>query len=162
MAISLYEAMFVVDASKGGSEFPNVIRHTADLLTRHGAEIERIERWDERKFAYPIKHVKRGIYILTYFRVDGSAISELRRDIVLSEDVLRVLILAVEQPNQVSGQLFNAEGEQVETPVAPPAPAPPAPAAEGGEGAAPAEKAEVESEAEEPEPEEAEEAEQPQ
>jgi ribosomal protein S6 len=108
--------MFVVDANKGGAEFPECIRHIAGLLTRHGAEIERIERWEERKLAYPIKNVKRGIYILTYFRTDGSAISELRRDIALSEEILRVLIIRPDEVSPVQGQLFSVEGEEVETP----------------------------------------------
>jgi small subunit ribosomal protein S6 len=109
--------MFVVDANKGGSEFPECIRHIAGLLTRHEAEIERIERWEERKLAYPIKRAKRGIYILTYFRADGAAISELRRDIALSEDILRVLIIRPDEVSPVQGQLFSPEGEEIESPA---------------------------------------------
>lgn len=116
MADNLYEAMFVVDAATGGARFPDAVRHIADLLTRHGAEIERIEKWDERKLAYPIKRVKRGIYILVYFRSDGSAISEMRRMIALSEEVLRSLILKAEEPSAVKGQLFDSEGQLLESP----------------------------------------------
>jgi ribosomal protein S6 len=54
LADNLYEAMFLVDSAKGGSEFPEIIRHIANILERAGAEIERIEQWEERKLAYRI------------------------------------------------------------------------------------------------------------
>lgn len=111
--------MFVVDAAKGGSEFPKIIRHIADLLTRQGATIERMERWDERKLAYPIGQAKRGIYILVYFRAEGAAISELRANVGLSEELLRLLVLRVQEQSPVRGQLFTPQGEA----LSPPAPA---------------------------------------
>lgn len=116
MAVKLYEGMFVVDAARGGARFEESIRHIAQLLTRQGAEIERIEKWDERKLAYPIQHVKRGIYILVYFRADGPTITEIRLMTSLSEQVLRLLILRVEEPDPVKGQLYSPEGQLVEQP----------------------------------------------
>lgn len=134
MADNLYEAMFVVDSAVGGSEFPEVIQHIAGLITRHGAKIERIEKWEERKFAYPIKRVKRGIYILVFFRAEGSVIEEMRRLIGLSEQVLRALILRAESMSTVQGELYNEEGEMIaEAPAAPVAPVVTASAAQGGE-----------------------------
>jgi small subunit ribosomal protein S6 len=137
LAVNLYEGMFVVDANKGGAEFPESIRLIAGLLKRHGAEIERMERWEERKLAYPIKRVKRGIYILTYFNVDGAAISELRRDIGLSEDILRVLIIRPDDVSPVQGQLFSPDGQEIEAPQPGPVAEAPkteeAPPAEGGD-----------------------------
>jgi len=111
---NLYEAMFVVDAAKGGSAFPEIIRHIAGLLTRNGASVRRIEKWEERKLAYPIRSAKRGIYILVYFTADGSAISEIRRAAELSEQLLRVLILRAEKMSPVKGQLYTVEGEETE------------------------------------------------
>lgn len=111
MAANLYEGMFIVDSAKGGSEFAGTIRLIASMLTRHGAQIDRIEKWAERKFAFPIKQSKRGIYVLVYFKVDGLAVQKIREDIALSEDILRVLILT---PNAVSpavGEVYSPEGE---------------------------------------------------
>ncbi len=109
---NLYEAMFIIGAGKGGSEFPDTIQHIAGLLTRHDAEIERIERWDERKFSFPIKRAKRGIYVLVYFRADGEVIAEMRRLIGLSEQIPRVLILRADSMVDPRGALYDAEGVQ--------------------------------------------------
>jgi small subunit ribosomal protein S6 len=134
LAENLYEAMIVVDIAKGGSEFPEVISHIADIINRQGAEIDRIEKWEERKFAYPIKGVKRGIYILSYFTVEGEAISEIRRLFRLSEQVLRVLILKTDTKDEIRGELYNAEGEMIaEAPAEPIAPVVTASAAQSGE-----------------------------
>jgi len=117
--------MFVVDAARGASAVPDVVRHIAGLMTRHEAEIERIELWDERKLAYPIQKAKRGMYFLVYFRADAQAIAELRATIRLSEQVLRLLILRAEKPGPVKGQLYTPEGELTEAPPEPAAPAVP-------------------------------------
>ncbi len=119
MAVKLYEGMFVVDSAKGGTEFPATVRLIAGMLTRHGAEIERIEKWAERKFAYTIKQSKRGIYILTYFKAEGSAIAAIREDVALSEDILRVLILTPHAVVPAVGDIYNAEGEMIEEAKAP-------------------------------------------
>jgi len=121
--------MFVVDAARGASAVPDVVRHIAGLMTRHEAEIERIELWDERKLAYPIQKAKRGMYFLVYFRADAETIAELRATIRLSEQVLRLLILRAEKPGPVKGQLYTPEGEPTETPAEPTA-APAVPSAE--------------------------------
>jgi len=111
--------MFLVDSAKGGSEFPEIIRHIANILARAGAQIERIEQWDERKLAYRIKRAKRGIYILVYFRAPGAAISDIRHDVQLSEQLLRVLVLRAEEQTPVQGKLYNTEGEVIQD-TAPP------------------------------------------
>jgi small subunit ribosomal protein S6 len=120
LAVKLYEGMFMVDSAKGGSEFPGTVRLIAGMLTRHGAEIERIEKWGERKFTYTIKQSKRGIYILVYFKAEGSAIASIREDVGLNEDILRVLILTPHAVVPAMGEVYSPEGEMLEaakTPV---------------------------------------------
>ena len=110
----LYEAMFLVDSAKGGSTFPETIQHISDLLQRHDADIERIEKWDERELCYPIQDVEKGIYILTYFRMVPEETNDLRDAINLSEDILRVLILKDPKVSEPQGELYSPEGEVIE------------------------------------------------
>jgi len=113
LAENLYEAMFLVDTAKGGEGFPAVIQHISGLLERNGAQAERIERWAESKLAYEIKHMERGIYVLVYFRAAPDRISPLRRDVGLSEEILRALILRAEAIPAAKGKLYNTQGEPV-------------------------------------------------
>ena len=136
LAQNLYEVMFLIDAAKGGESFPAVIQHISGLLERNGAQIERIERWADNRLAYPIKQLERGIYVLVYCRLDAERVSELRHDIRLSEEILRVLVLRAEEAPPPRGKLFTPQGDEV--PQEPEAPAEPESEAAESEAETPA------------------------
>jgi small subunit ribosomal protein S6 len=66
------------------------------MISQHGGTILASRLWDERKLAYPIKGHKKGIYWLTYFRMDGGNISPLERQCEITDDIIRKLILKVD------------------------------------------------------------------
>lgn len=90
--MNIYEGMFLFEA-KEKAEWEPLRAHALEILERHGAKVLREEKWAERKLAYEIKRVRRGIYFLTYFEADPQSIDAMRRDCTLSELVLRVLFL---------------------------------------------------------------------
>lgn len=96
----LYEGMFLIDVARASSDWDGIISTIKKILERDGAEILSIKKWDDRKLAYDIKGQSRGVYILSYFRVDGTKISEIENNIRLSEQVIRTLILNAEQMTQ--------------------------------------------------------------
>jgi small subunit ribosomal protein S6 len=96
VAAKLYEGMFLVDSALAASDWQGVINKIRSILDKAGAEIVSVDKWDERKLAYGIKGKSRGTYILTYFRADGSQVGPIERAAQLSEDIMRVLILCVE------------------------------------------------------------------
>lgn len=145
MDARLYEGMFLIDAAKGGADLPAAVRNIVGLLERHGAQPERIEKWAENKLAYTIKQVDRGIYVLVYFRADPARIAEMRSDIALSEDILRVLILRAEGLSEARGQLYTNGGELIEPPPAEPEPTPEGETPEQAPAEAPAEAPEAEA-----------------
>jgi len=63
------------------------------LMERAEATVLVCGKWDERRLAYEIRGVKRGIYVLTYFEAESSKITALERDAELSEMILRSLVL---------------------------------------------------------------------
>jgi len=76
------------------------------VLDRGEAEVLSMKPWDERRLAYEIAGRKRGLYVLTYFKMDPGNIAELERDIDLNEDILRALLL---RKDSVSEDVINAE-----------------------------------------------------
>jgi small subunit ribosomal protein S6 len=86
-----YEGMFLVPPSQ--SDFEHAGKPIRAVLDRSEAEILSIKPWDERRLAYDIRGNRRGLYVLTYFKVAPGRISEIEHDCQLSEDILRVLIL---------------------------------------------------------------------
>jgi len=85
-----YEGMFLVQS---GSDFHAASQPVNTVLERSDAEILSMQPWEERRLAYEIKGHKRGLYILTYFKMDPANLSELHRDSELNEGVLRMMIL---------------------------------------------------------------------
>jgi small subunit ribosomal protein S6 len=91
----LYEAMFLVDSAQA-SDWDKVVKTIKKLLDRADAEIVSIRNWAERKLAYEINSKTRGTYVLCYFRADGERIRSIEKDVQLSEQIMRVLILSAE------------------------------------------------------------------
>jgi small subunit ribosomal protein S6 len=101
--------MFLVDSALAGSDWNGVISAIERIFERAGAELISLKKWDDRRLAYEIDHKDRGTYILTYFRVDGSKIQSIERDVRLSDDLMRVLIL--------NAEVMSSEDMEKETPM---------------------------------------------
>ncbi|MCG3179894.1 MAG: 30S ribosomal protein S6 [Phycisphaerae bacterium] len=89
--VKTYEGMFLVSPVLGEGVAPT--DPVQRILKRAEAEVLVCKKWDERKLAYEIRKQKRGTYVLTYFKADGSRIAGIERDVQLADDMLRVLIL---------------------------------------------------------------------
>jgi len=122
LARNVYEGMFLLDIGKVSRDWNKATRMIEDLLKRHGAEVLVIRPWDERPLAYPIKRQRRGMYLISYFRVDGSKVAEIERDCRINDAILRDLILKVDPKlvDQLVAQTMaapEAEEEEIEEPV---------------------------------------------
>src|SRR5438105_3893225 len=87
--------MFLLDSTKVAVSWDDSVQHVHNILTKHQSEIVASRQWDERRLAYPVDGHKKGTYLLTYFKTDGSALKELVADCHLSDVILRELILKV-------------------------------------------------------------------
>jgi len=101
--------MFLVDSALAASDWDGIVSEVKRILDRAGAEIISIRKWDERQLAYAVKGKTRGTYVLSYFRVEGPRVSEIERDIRLSEIIVRSMILC--------GEHLTAEEMEKETPA---------------------------------------------
>jgi small subunit ribosomal protein S6 len=80
-----------------------------EVLTKHGARVATARRFDERKLAYPIKGKKRGTYLLAYYEIDPAGTDGLRRELDLSETVLRYIQIGAESVPETERALHQAE-----------------------------------------------------
>lgn len=92
----LYEVMFLIDSAEAAKDWDGIIELATKMLNKIDAQIISLKKWDERPLAYSIKRCARGTYILSYFKADGRKITELERDVLLSERIMRALILRVD------------------------------------------------------------------
>src|SRR5436190_20216617 len=110
MAANVYECMFILDSSKVAGNLENADKQIRTLLEKNSAEVLVSRSWDERKFTYPIKKQKKGIYYLTYFSSEGKNLVPIEHDCALNEMILRMMVLKI-HPKLVETMLSLAKGE---------------------------------------------------
>lgn len=103
-----YEAMFLFGQA-AAADLAGSVEHIRDILTRAGAEVIAMRKWDERRLAYEIDKHKRGIYILVYFSCDAPQMDQIVRDTNLSERILRTMILRVDHLSLEEMQAADAQ-----------------------------------------------------
>ncbi|MFM9194367.1 MAG: 30S ribosomal protein S6, partial [Planctomycetia bacterium] len=91
-----YEGMFILDPAKYSRDPAGSAQQVADIITQNGGTILAARLWDERKLAYPIKGHKKGVYWLTYFRMEGGNLTALERQCEITDDIIRKLVLRVD------------------------------------------------------------------
>ncbi len=97
--LNVYEGMFLLGPA-GAMEPEAMLNLVRQTIERHGGQITVLKKWDERKLAYEVAGQKRGTYIISYFRAPGKAVSGIERDVNLSEDILRVMVLKADHLNE--------------------------------------------------------------
>lgn len=65
----------------------------AEVVRGLGAEVEKIDLWGKKQFAYPIKKQQEGFYALITMKMDPDQIRELDRILSLRPQVLRHLVV---------------------------------------------------------------------
>lgn len=89
-----YEGMFLLDSARAAKDWEGTEALVTGVLQRYGARLLLKDKWDERKLAYPVKKQRRGMYYLAYFDAPSASLAQIRQDLLLTEGVLRFLILA--------------------------------------------------------------------
>lgn len=96
MPVNSYECLFLLDPTKTATDVEGVRAQLHQALEKYGAEILASRKWDDRKLAYPIRGHKKGLYYLTYFRMESKKITELEHDFRLSEVILRHMVSVID------------------------------------------------------------------
>lgn len=78
------------------ASFENCEAEIKRLMERAKAEVVFCKKWDERRLAYKVKGRKRGLYVLVYFNAPPERIGPLERDVQISENILRALVVRAE------------------------------------------------------------------
>ncbi|TET33203.1 MAG: 30S ribosomal protein S6 [Planctomycetota bacterium] len=86
--MQLYEGMFLLNAAEASRDWDGVEGRIADLLTRHGGEVVRAEKWAERRLAYDIAGQSKGVYYLVFFKAPPESVQAIRGDCRLQRDLI--------------------------------------------------------------------------
>ena len=91
-----YEVMYVVDAALEDSARSELINRFNELVVKNGGEVERVDEWGKRRLAYAINYKTEGYYVLMYIKAPADLPRELERNLKISDQVLRYLVIRYE------------------------------------------------------------------
>ncbi|MFZ9352310.1 MAG: 30S ribosomal protein S6, partial [Candidatus Limnocylindrus sp.] len=87
-----------------------IFERTTRSITEQGGTILKDVAWGRRRMAYEIDHAKDGIYQIYVFEVAASAIAEIERVLLITEEVLRHLVIRDERKGAAALRDFNLDG----------------------------------------------------
>ncbi|MFC1621805.1 30S ribosomal protein S6 [Patescibacteria group bacterium] len=97
-----YEIMTIAKGSKGEDSAKELSQQITKIITDLGGEILEGDYWGRRKFAYKIKSETEGFYDLKTFKLPELKILSLRTKLNIVENLVRYLIIAKEDIQNVS------------------------------------------------------------
>lgn len=91
-----YEIMFIVKPLD--EEATNaVITKFENLINNNGGQVDKIDRWGKKRLAYVVKDFTEGFYVLVNFSAVPATILELDRIMKITEDVLKFMIVRIDE-----------------------------------------------------------------
>jgi small subunit ribosomal protein S6 len=96
VADSVYEGMFLLDSNRYGRDPEDVSGQIPAMIQAAGGEVLVSRLWEERRLAYSIRGRRKGTYWLTYFRLGGRKLADLRRQSQLNDNILRALFIKID------------------------------------------------------------------
>lgn len=92
-----YEAMFIIKPDLSEEDKQGVFTQIGDIIAKNSGSVTQAQIWAERrKLAFPIKKYYEGLYYLLNFDAPTDSITQIKYLYKVNEDILRVLITAVE------------------------------------------------------------------
>jgi small subunit ribosomal protein S6 len=92
-----YETMIVLRADLQETGVKEQVDRVCKLLEANGAAVAGVHEWGLRTLAYPIRKERRGYYCLAEYAGPAAAVSELERQLKLSDVVLRFVSVRQEE-----------------------------------------------------------------
>lgn len=114
----LYELCLLFDPAEATRTWDKLVEWIKDELIegKYGQHVQQVDKWaDSRKLAYEIQGLKRGTYMVVWFRSEPSKINELERDLRLDDRCVRhVVISHAFEPPTVGKTAEDFESKQEE------------------------------------------------
>jgi len=95
-----YELLYIVHPDLEG-QTEKVTEKVTGFITKAGGKVTTQEDWGKRKLAYPIAKNNFGVYVLLTFTVEPTQLHEVERDLRLSEEIMRAMVVVVPDVKEI-------------------------------------------------------------
>jgi len=101
MADRQYELVYILPPDSTEEQVAELHAQIEGIITRLHGHIEKTENWGRRKLAYEIGPHKEGFYVLDVINASGELVKELDRRLKVFDQVIRHLIVRVDEEKKV-------------------------------------------------------------
>jgi small subunit ribosomal protein S6 len=96
-----YELVYIVTPDATEEQIAAIHEQVEQTTQKMGGSLVKTDNWGRRKLAYEIQHQKEGVYILETIEGTGELMKELDRRLKVVDQVLRQLIVRVDEEQRV-------------------------------------------------------------
>jgi small subunit ribosomal protein S6 len=91
-----YECLFIVRPDLDEEATEAAITRVLSQIGDIGGTVENVDRWGKRRLAYEVSDYREGVYTIVKLHAQAGATAELERNLKLASDVLRYLVVKLE------------------------------------------------------------------
>jgi small subunit ribosomal protein S6 len=91
-----YELTFIIHPEVEDEGVTDTVEKVSQFISEDGGRVTNVDHWGRRRLAYPIQKQTEGYYVLMQIQLDPQSIGELERNLKLSEEVIRYLLVRAE------------------------------------------------------------------
>jgi small subunit ribosomal protein S6 len=84
-----YELMMITRGALDEPAVQQVVQRFTKVIADRGGDVQRVDHWGKRAFAYEIDHMTEGYYTVVDFTADGTGLLELERQLRLADEIVR-------------------------------------------------------------------------
>ena len=88
-----YELLLILSASVEEGDKDALIEKVSKILEAKGATIESVDKWGNKKFAYPINYKTEGFYVLMNVEAPANVPSQVQAQLNITADVVRSMFV---------------------------------------------------------------------
>jgi small subunit ribosomal protein S6 len=91
-----YELVAIISPEVDEEGVSKIVDKVTQSIDSRGGVVEEVKKWGRRKLAYPIRKFMEADYVLARFKLTPKSVKELEGEISTSADILRYLVVKVE------------------------------------------------------------------
>ena len=89
-----YEMLYIINASLTDEQKAELVEKVNTIVTNNGGADLVVDKWGDKKYAYPINYKNEGYYVLVNFKAEVNAIKPISDLLNITENVVRHMIVA--------------------------------------------------------------------
>jgi small subunit ribosomal protein S6 len=113
-----YELMLVFRPDAPDERISAIVDRTTRQITADGGQIVKVAPWGRRRLAYQIDRHREGSYHIVVFEAPPTSIVELERALLITEEVLRHLVVRQERPARARAAAGVGDADEAPLPSA--------------------------------------------